>query len=319
MADTSQLGAGAQAAPPPFLKRLLHASQKGRLTRLMVATDFSLCSDLALARALRLPGGEGASLTLFHAVRPVPGLGAPGDMSLEGRCLGRIAGAARRRLRAREHVEVREALRAGDVVEEATLAALREDVELVIAGRPYAPRGHEAPQRGAAVRGLVRQLEAPLLVVGTHPAQAYHRPLVAVDLSEDSRRALELTLRLCPPPVGVDVLHVPKPCMVPELWHAGMTSREHWLAVRQEIEATARKAVSRFLAPYREVGRECEISIRCGEPLEQALLAEAADRGSDLLALGMSSSGGEAEPLGLPERMAMRIGCDVLVAKAHPL
>jgi nucleotide-binding universal stress UspA family protein len=319
MADTTQLGAGAQAAPPPFLKRLLHASQKGRLTRLMVATDFSLCSDLALARALRLPVGAGASLTLFHAVRPVPGLGAPGDMSLEERCLSRVAGAARRRLRTREHVEVREDLRAGDVVEEATLTALREDVELVIAGRPYSPRGHELAQRGATVRGLVRRLEAPLLVVGTHPAHAYHRPLVAVDLSEDSRRALELTLRLCPPPVGVDVLNVPEPCMAQDLWHAGMTSREHWLAVRHEIEATARKAVSRFLAPYREVGRECEISIRCGEPLEQALLAEAADRGSDLLALGMSSSRGEAEPLGLPERMAMRIGCDVLVAKAHPL
>jgi nucleotide-binding universal stress UspA family protein len=117
----------------------------------------------------------------------------------------------------------------------------------------------------------------------------------------------------------VDVLHVPESCMAQELWHAGMTSREHWLVVRQEIEAAARKAVSRFLAPYREVGRECEISIRCGEPLEQALLAEAADQGSDLLALGMSSSGREAEPLGLPERMAMRVGCDVLVAKAHPL
>lgn len=319
MAGTSHLGDGALAAPPPFLKRLLRASQKGRLTRLMVATDFSLCADLALARALRLPVGEGASLTLFHASRPVPGMGAPGDTSLEGRCLSRVAGAARRRLREREFVEVKEDLRTGDVVEEALLAALREDTELVIAGRPHVPRGHESAQRGATVRGLVRRLETPLLVVGTHPAHAYHRPLVAVDLSEDSRRALELTLRLCPPPVGVAVLHVPESCRSPELWHAGMTSREHWLAVRHEIEAAARKAVSRFLAPYREVGRECEISIRCGEPLEQALLAETDERGADLLALGMSPSEGEAPPLGLPERMAMGLGCDVLVAKAHRL
>jgi nucleotide-binding universal stress UspA family protein len=319
MAGTSHLNTGALAAPPPFLKRLLHASQRGRLTRLMVATDFSLCADLALARALRLPVGEGASLTLFHASLPVPGRGAPGDTALEGRCLSRVAGAARRRLRDREPVEVKEELRTGDVVEEAMLAALREDAELVIAGRPHVLRGSDPAQRGAIVRGLVRRLEAPLLVVGTHPANAYRRPLVAVDLSEESRRALELTLRLCPAPVCVDVLHVPVSCMAPELWHAGMTSREHWLAVRQEIEAAARKAVSRFLAPYREVGRECEIAIRCGEPLEQAFLAEAAERGSDLLALGMSPSEGEAAPMGLPERMALRTSCDVLVAKAHRL
>ena len=319
MAGTSQLGTGAQSAPPPFLKRLLHASQRGRLTRLMVATDFSLCADLALARALRLPVGEGASLTLFHAARPVPGLRAPGDTALEGRCLSRVAGAARRRLRQREPVEVKEELRTGDVVEEAAQAAVREDAELVIAGRPHVQRGQELAQRGAIVRGLVRRLESPLLVVGTHPVHAYQRPLVAVDLSEDSRRALELTLRLCPAPVGVAVLNVPEPCMGPDLWHVGMTSREHWLAVRHEIEAAARKAVSRFLAPYREAGRECEISIRCGEPLEQALLAEAAEQGADLLALGMSAKEGEASPMGLPERMAVRAGCDVLVAKAHRL
>jgi len=319
MASTPQLDAGPTVAPPPFLKRLLHASQKGRLTRLMVATDFSMCADLALARALRLPVGEGASLTLFHAAQSVPGQGAPGDMSLEGRCLARVAGAARRRLREREPVEVKEELRAGAAVQEVAAAARRLDVELLIAGRPHAVRSHELTQRGIVVRGLVRQVEAPLLVVGAHPARAYQRPLVAVDLSEDSRRALELTLRLCPPPVKVDVLHVPEPCTRPGLWHAGMMSMEHWLVVRHDLEAAARKAVSRFLAPYREAGRECEISIRCSEPLEEALLAEAADQGSDLMALGMAPSEGEAPPLELAERMVMRADCDVLVAKAHGL
>jgi nucleotide-binding universal stress UspA family protein len=295
----------------------LHASQKGRLTRLMVATDFSMCADLALARALRLPVGAGASLTLFHASRPVPGRDAPGDMSLEGRCLGRVAGAARRRLRAREPVEVKEELRAGDAVQEAVSTARRLDVELLIVGRPHAVRIHELTHRGATVRGLVRQVEAPLLVVGAHPARAYQRPLVAVDLSEDSRRALELTLRLCPAPVKVDVLHVPEPCTRPGLWHAGMTSMEQWLVVRHEQEAAARRAVSRFLAPYREAGRECEVTIRCSEPLEEALLAEAAERGSDVMALGMAPSIGAAPPMELAERMVMRADCDVLVAKAH--
>lgn len=318
MAGTSQLDAGPALTPHPFLKKLLYATQKGRgLTRLMVATDFSMCSDLALARALRLPVAEGASLTLFHAARPVAGQGAPGNLLLEGRCLSRVAGAARRRLRAREPVEVKEELRAGEAAEEISAAARQLDVELVVAGRPHAARGPEVSQRGATLRGLVRQLEAPLLVVGAHPARPYQRPLVAVDLSEDSRRALELALRLCPQPVAVDVLHVPEPCTAPGLWHAGMTSREHWLAVRQELEVAARKALSRFLAPYREAGRECEISVRCGEPLAEAMLAEAAERGSDLLAVGMSGAEeGLPEP-GLAEQLVMRTDCDLLVAKAH--
>lgn len=319
MASTNQLDVGPRAPPPRFLKRLLSASQKGRLTRLMVATDFSMCADLALARALQLPMGEGASLTLFHASRPVPGRGAPGDMSLEGRCLSRVAGAARRRLRAREPVEVKEALRAGDVAPEAASAARALDVELLIAGRPHLMRHHDVTERGASVRGMVRHVEAPLLVVSAHPARPYQRPLVAVDLSEDSRRALELTLRLCPPPVKVTVLHVPEPCTRPELWDTGMTPVEHWLAVRHELEAAARKALSRFLAPYREAGRECEVAIRCSEPLEEALLAEAAETSSDLLALGMSSLQGQALPRELAERVAMRSPCDVLVAKAHGL
>lgn len=317
MASTSQLDLGPRAPPPRFLKRLLSASQKGRLTRLMVATDFSMCADLALARALRLPVGDGASLSLFHASRPVPGQGAPGDMSLEGRCLSRMAGAARRRLRASELVEVKEELRAGDVVEEAASAARRLDVELLIAGRPHLMRHPDVTERGAIVRSLVRQVEAPLLVVSAHPARPYQRPLVAVDLSEDSRRALELTLRLCPPPVKVTVLHVPEPCTRPELWEAGMTPVEHWLVVRHEIEAAARKAVSRFLAPYREAGRECEVTIRCSEPLEEALLAEAVETGSDLLAMGMPTSQAQPLPPELAERVAMRAPCDVLVAKAH--
>jgi nucleotide-binding universal stress UspA family protein len=242
-----------------------------------------------------------------------------GETAWEERCLGRVAGAARRRLRTRQPVEVREELRVGGVAEQAMAVSQALGVELVVAGRPHAAQGREVGRRGASVRALVRQLEAPLLVVGAHPVRSYQRPVVAVDLSEDSRRALELVLRLCPAPVPVGVVHVPPPCAGPEPRSSGLDAWEQWLAVRQELEAAARKALSHFLAPYRELGREFTLSLRCGEPLEEALLTETLEQRADLLALGMHEGpvGASAEA-GLGERVAMRARCDVLVAKAHP-
>jgi nucleotide-binding universal stress UspA family protein len=320
MAGTPHHGSESLFAAPLWVEQLRHVNAKARgLTRLLVATDFSMSADLALARALRLPWGEGATITLLHVARPVPGRAPSGDILLEGRCLNRVAGAVRRRLslRAPGHMQVKEELRTGEPVEEVSQVARQLEVELVIAGRPYTARGQEPTVRGSTVRGLVCRLDAPLLVVGAHPARAYQRPMVAVDLSEDSRRALELALRVCPAPVGVDVLHVPEPSRVPGLWQEGMTAHEHWMAVRQDMETAARKALSRFLAPYREAGRECEVLIRCGAPLEEALLEEAVERGTDLLAVGMRAAAEEQPRSALAERLVMKASCDVLVARPH--
>ena len=50
MAGTSRMEQGPSFTPPSFLRRLMDATQKGRgLTRLMVATDFSMSFDLTPA------------------------------------------------------------------------------------------------------------------------------------------------------------------------------------------------------------------------------------------------------------------------------
>lgn len=278
------------------------------LHRLSVATDFSLRSDFALARALQLPLGVDATLELLHVSPPGRDEEEPGVGEVVERCLRRAAGSVKRRLRAREPVGVREVVRVGEPVAEMEAYIQEACPELLVVGRPQL-----TPERtlraDSMVRAMVRRVGTPLLVVVPHPARPYQRPLVAVDFSEDSRRALELTLRLCPAPVLVGVIHVYQS-------QPRGDGAEAWTArlLREQAEErAARGALGRFLAPYREAGRSFETFVREGEPGE-ALLAEAAEMGADLLALGMRS-GREAA---LVERVLGAVGCDVLVAKEPP-
>lgn len=273
--------------------------------RVAVATDFSLRAEYALARALRLPLSEGATLGLVYvrAAREAQGVRVPVE-----RCLHRSANAARRRLRARADVEVREAVRVGGLVPQLDAWVHEARTELLLVGRPHV-RPRQALPEDSTVRALVRGVGTPVLVVVPHPARAWQRPLVAVDFSPDSRRALELTLRLCPPPTCVDVVHVFAP---PQGWgNAAQTVAERVWRER-EAERTARASLLRFLAPYREAGRDFELHVRAGQPLEE-VLDEASFLGVDLLAVGMTGPGHS----GLVERL-LATESDVLVAKQPP-
>lgn len=285
------------------------------LHRLEVATDFSLSADFALARALRLPLGTEATLGLLH-VRMPDGQEAQGVRVPVERCLRRTVLSARRRLRGRGDVTVREAVCAGETAAEMDAWARHARADLVVVGRPHVTRAR-ALRDDSTVRALVRRVGAPLLVVVPHPVRAYERPLVAVDFSEDSRRALELTLRLCPPPTRVDVLHV-------FTWREaregnGAETQMARVLREQAAERAARGALGHFLAPYREAGREFEVYVREGSS-EETLRSATEALGTDLLALGMGGACGEALPEGpgLAERLLGAVDCDVLVAKEPP-
>ncbi|MFP2925661.1 universal stress protein [Pyxidicoccus sp. 3LG] len=294
----------------PLLTSGLFRGQRG-VSRLVVGTDFSLRSEFALARALRLPLGQGGVFCVMHASPLLDGHDGPGGTVSGERCLRKAVASVCRRLRNRVDVDVHEALRQGDAVEAASTVSREVRTELVVLGRPTVtyPVRELAPD--SMVRRMVRRLGASVLVVVPHPVKPYARPLVAVDFSRESRRALELLLRLCPPSAPVDVLHVVDTREEEASLRASGAPPEQWLLLRQERERAARVALGRFLAPYREAGRALEVRVRTGEPGE-GILAEAAERGSDLLALSMS--GVEARTP-LTERVLARASCDVLVSR----
>ncbi|WP_342376998.1 universal stress protein [Myxococcus stipitatus] len=277
------------------------------LTRLVVATDFSLRAELALARALRLPLGLGATFTVLHAG---PGGSPKGVMGPE-RCLRRAVGAVCRRLRHRPDVTVHESLCQGEVVDVVEDVAREQGAELVVLGGVSGASSRRALGEGSRVRRMVRRLDTSVLAVVPHPARTYANPLVAVDFSRESRRALELTLRLCPL-TPVEVVHV----VDTRAEEAGLRARgappEAFLVLRREREDAARVALARFLAPYRETGREVEARLREGEPGEN-VLAQALELGSDLVVVpGMRVSTVEDSWV---ERVLAGSSCDVLVSR----
>ena len=303
---TQELSRGAL----PLLTAGHFRGQRG-VSRLIVGTDFSLRSEFALARALRLPLRQGALFSVMHASPALDGNDGPRGAVSGERCLRKAVASVCRRLRQRVDVDVREVLRRGDPVEEVSAMSRELGAELVVLGRPRVAYPVQELALDSLVRRMMRGLGASVLVVVPHPVKAYTRPLVAVDFSRESRRALELMLRLCPAPTPVDVLHVVDTREDEEALRASGAPTARWLLLRQEREHEARVALGRFLAPYRETGRELEVRVRSGEPGE-GILGEAAERGSDVLALAMSAVEARTP---LTERVLVRAGCDVLVAR----
>ncbi|WP_240359820.1 universal stress protein [Pyxidicoccus trucidator] len=296
----------------PLLTAGHFRGQRG-VSRVVVGTDFSLRSEFALARALRLPLGQGGVFAVMHASPRLDGHDGPGGTVSGERCLRKAVSSVCRRLRHRVDVDVQEALRQGDPVEAASAVSSELGAELVVLGRPHVTYPLQELAGDSMVRRMVRRLGASVLVVVPHPVKPYARPLVAVDFSRESRRALELMLRMCPAPTPVDVLHVVDTRDEEEALRAKGAPTERWLLLRQEREYTARVALGRFLAPYRETGRELEVRVRSGDAeVGEGILAEVAERGSDVLALAMSGANARTP---LTERVLARAGCDVLVAR----
>jgi nucleotide-binding universal stress UspA family protein len=296
----------------PLLPEGLLRAQRG-LKRVVVGVDFSLSSEFALARALRLPLAHGASLGVLHVSPPLDGHTGPDGTVAGERCLRRSVTSAVRRLRQRPDVDVREEQRTGDPAREAAALAREQGAELLVVGRPHAAYPTAPLPDASVVMRLVHEADASVLVVVPHPGRVYHRPLVAVNFSRESRRALELTLRLCPLSTPIDVLHVidAHDEEVPRDGDAPLSLTPGGLRWRQEQEDAARRSLGRFLAPYRETGRQLEIRLRFGDPRE-GILAEALERDSDLVTLGMSSA---HPPPAVVEGVLRGSRCDVLVSR----
>jgi nucleotide-binding universal stress UspA family protein len=172
--------------------------------------------------------------------------------------------------------------------------------ELVVLGR----RGERQLSDvilGSTADRVVRSGSVSVLVVATEPSAPYRRPLVAVDMSDSSRSALELAARICDPAINaIDVVHV-----VSFRPHRG--SRRHEQTVRDEVAS---------FAGALNVGVRWNVIVKFGEP-RAAILDAANEHGTDLIALGTKGRSGLSRMLlgSLAEGVLRDASCDVLLAR----
>jgi nucleotide-binding universal stress UspA family protein len=284
------------------------------LGNVLVATDFSVGATRAVERAARLPISPGSALTVLHVLRAGCG---PGERADAERALGHAAAiAAESAARAgRKDVDVLQRLVDGTPFVEIIHGARHGRNELVVIGR-HGERTFRELLLGSTAERVVRKGDTSVLVVASTPVAPYERPLVAVDCSETSRRAVELAWRVADAGVQeLDAVHAYDLFSAQAIRRVGVEGEElqHYrIDVRRKAEAAATSFVSTC-----EVGIPVRVVLEEGDP-RSVILDAIAQRGCDLIAVGTHGRSGLSHVLlgSVAEAVIRGATCDVLVARA---
>ena len=291
------------------------------LRNVLVATDFSRGAGRAVARAVRLPLVEGATLTLLHGARG--GVESSFDESSSvtpQRALAEARAAAELDAPSQPITfRIETVLAHGEPVVEILRRAEADGADLIVVGRRER-RSLRAAVLGSTAARLARKSDRPILVVGGPLRPSYQRLLVAVDLPpETSRRALDTSMRLLDlDRARADVVHALDDASQKLLRRAGATPEE-LRSEREEHRASARATIREYLSAFSDSGLRWTSIVRFGEP--RRLVLDAVDRRrADLLAIGTHGRSGIARVLlgSVAEHLIDSAPCDVLVARLLP-
>jgi len=292
------------------------------LTTILAAADVSVPSDQAIDRAAAIATKHGAKLILVHALANDAPVGETDKDVLKH--LGEVTAAVRTEL-AKRLTDKLEALRAhgidaelvtptgrpGEVV--ATLARER-GAQLIVCGT----HGHTGIQRfllGSVATAILRHAPCDVLVTrGNAVGTAFTKPLVAVDFSPASKRALRAAVALAEPNAAIEVIHA---------WQlpAGSVGasffgvdRFPWNTIRDAVVSSAKKKGAVLLADNTNLGHPLHLTLVQGAPAP--MITHAAEAGGyDLISIGTHGHGGFRKLLlgSVAEGVIRHANCSVLV------
>ncbi len=290
------MNARARPAPRPF-------------RAVLVPTDFTEGSRVAIDRALALPLAPNVRIEIVHVL----------PRSIPSKVRAKVEAAARESLansvaRARSarggEFEVTSELVRGEAYVEIIRHARNIDADLIVIGR----HGRH-PVRdlfiGTTATRVARMGDTPVLVVKTAGAKPYRSPLIATDLGDTSRHTLELGLRIIGRRATVRVVHA---FHVP--FESFMAPTRAALAeVRTPYREKAVAQLDALLAPYEDRVRWRKI-VRAGDA--RSIVLDEATRGRvDVIAIGTHGRSGLSRALigSVAEDVIANAACDVLVAR----
>ena len=288
-------------------------SDRIHVKSVLVATDLSPGAANALARSVLLPFEHGATLWLVHVLpESLPDKYAEAVRDKAGAALRNEAAALRRMAEERgtDGPGIECALLTGKPHVEIIRHARAHAADLVVVGR----HGRQAVGDtlvGSTAERVIRKGDVPVLVVKQEAKGPYRRALVAIDLTDTSRREADLALAL-----------LPEAAREIALVHAYHVAFENWFSegslegYRREHVEHARQTATRLAALLGSEGVDCRVSVHEGDP-RVVVLREAAQEGSDLIVLGTHGRAGLAHALlgSVAEWLIRASPCDVAVTR----
>jgi nucleotide-binding universal stress UspA family protein len=291
--------------------------------KILVGTDLSPRSQVALTRAAYLAEEQEAALTALHVIP-----GAEGDQTfidalrlepaLAAQTRAAIFQAAQAELERQlaalpatpaAHAEVQ----AGSPYVKVIQKARADNADVIVLGA----HGEEFAREllfGTTAERIIRNGDRPVLVVKQPPEGAYRKVLVAVDFSDTSCTALQLALRLAPQ-AEITALHVYEVWYEPRL--RGIMTEDQLVAVADQHAQQVRKDLAAFVRRCDVTERKVRRMIRRGYP-GRVIARLASTTGADLVAVGTHGLGGLRHVLlgSVAEHVLRESRSDVLVV--HP-
>jgi len=275
--------------------------------KVLVATDFSEQSRIAIRRAVQICCEHGAQLNLLHVVEdlPIPESLSP-DQHLEK---------AKRQLEnevvsAPQGIDCRCQIETGKIFSTILRSARQTMADLIVVGA----HGHHSLRDnilGTTAEKLVRTRAFPILVVKQPFESAYRRVLVPTDFSDASRQALSATTLLAPG-AGIDLLHVYGIWGEEQLSMAGAGEKAE--QYRQRTELWAMTSMDKWRLGIDLAGHPVRQYVRKGYA-SSAIAQFAADRKNDLVAMGTVRRSGVFNVLlgNVTENTLRTVPCDILI------
>lgn len=284
------------------------------MKRVLVATDLSDRSRVAVGRAVQLSSALQAELLVLHVIdRELPASKIEQEQPLARELV-------ERQVREAQGAEASEAsrteicVRVGRPWFDILQVADEQEADLLVLGG-HRDRGFRDLFSGTTIERVIRRGFRPLLMAIGEPAEPYREIMAGLDFSIASRRALEFTHVLLPgcSICGVHAYSIP----FKGLMRSDAPVRESREVIVRPFEKMIHEELDAFLAEIDTPAAPVKRVLREGAP-EEVLRGEAAKQRADLLVMGTHGRTGVARALLGSVTLGFLADppCDVLVVKA---
>lgn len=301
-----------------------------KLSRILVATDFSNGATAAIEQGVRLALASDAELLLTHVCGALPMFpNEAEELTVELEQLAELQEI--RRARGGEKLEelakqltergvrTQTSLRQGDAAREVAAVAAQRDIDLVITGARGGTEGNVFII-GSVAEGVVRRVGTNVLVArgadddGGH---AYKRVLVATDLTEASKAVTPMALSFAAHDAEIELLHVvdwgdQAPPIHGAYGSPAFDFKKLWRVAIEEAEKELAKVQSRLGDDGPKIHSAVAEGVTAAE-----ILKRISEGGYDLLVVGKRMEApSQHERVG--ERLVRHAPCSVLAARRVP-